>query len=77
MHKFHQVFRVCLVVVLIACMPAVVMAAPIPAISPEAESSLAKIMSDAKVKQGLEFIKNDHAGTITDQKAITAIPAQS
>lgn len=75
MRKIHRVFSVCWVVVLIACMTAVVLAAPVPAITPEAEGGFAHIMSDAKVKQGLEFIKNDHAATITDQKAITAIPA--
>ena len=65
----------CLVVLVIVCMSAAAGAAPVPVVSPEAEAGFAKIMLEPKVKQGLEFIKNDQAGTIADQKTIVAIPA--
>lgn len=50
-------------------------AGPAPNVSTQAEAAFAAIQSDAKVRQGLDFIKNDHANTITDQKTIVAIPA--
>ena len=63
------------VVLIVLSMTAVSVASPVPAISPAAENSFAKIMADAKVMQGLEFIKSDHANTMVDQKTIVAIPA--
>jgi acetylornithine deacetylase/succinyl-diaminopimelate desuccinylase-like protein len=54
---------------------AVAAAAPAPGISAEAEEAFAKVTADARVQKGLEFIRNDAAGTLADQKVIVAIPA--
>ena len=76
MGKFRSFIKMyCTVIFIVICMTTAVAAAPAPVISPEAEDGFAKIMIDAKVKQGLEFIKNDHINTVTDQKTIVAIPA--
>ena len=69
---FH---KLCTVILVLTCLTAVALAAPAPAISPDVEDDFARIMVNAKVTQGLEFIKNDHAATMADQKAIVAIPA--
>lgn len=53
----------------------VVMAAPVPIISAEAEESFEKIQNQNVVKQGLDFIFKDDQNTLNDQKAIVAIPA--
>ena len=45
------------------------------AVSPEADAAFKKIMADAKVRQGLEFIKNDDPKALADLKAIVVIPA--
>lgn len=54
---------------------AAALAAPEPNLSAEAEDAFAKITADAKVRAGLEFLKNDQAATLADQKVIVAIPA--
>jgi hypothetical protein len=50
-------------------------APPTPKISSQAEDIFSKLQGNAKVKQGLEFIRNDDASTLADQKTIVAIPA--
>jgi acetylornithine deacetylase/succinyl-diaminopimelate desuccinylase-like protein len=50
-------------------------APPTPKISSQAEDTFSKLQRNAKVKQGLEFIRNDDANTLADQKTIVAIPA--
>ena len=65
----------CTVIVFVFYLTAAVLAAPAPVLSPEAEAGFVKIMANEKVTQGLEFIKSDHATTMSDQKAIVAIPA--
>ncbi len=50
-------------------------AAASPAVSPEIASAFKKIMADPKVRQGLEFIKNDDAQALADLKEIVIIPA--
>lgn len=54
---------------------AVALAAPTPTLSSQTEDAFSKIQGDPNVQRGLEFIKNDHANTIADQKTIVAIPA--
>jgi acetylornithine deacetylase/succinyl-diaminopimelate desuccinylase-like protein len=51
------------------------LAAPIPAISPQTAGTFAKIRQSPQVRQGLEFIKNDDASTLAEQKILVAIPA--
>lgn len=63
------------VALLMPCQASVALAAPEPAISGEVEASFAKMTADAKVIKGLDFIKQDHAATVADQKTIVAIPA--
>ena len=76
MHKVWKTCKIhCAVTLFSICMTAIAFAAPVPDVSLEAESSVAQLTADAKVKQGLEFIKSDHANTIADQKTIVAIPA--
>jgi acetylornithine deacetylase/succinyl-diaminopimelate desuccinylase-like protein len=50
-------------------------APPTPKISSQAADAFSKLQGNAKVKQGLEFIRNDDASTLADQKTIVAIPA--
>jgi tripeptide aminopeptidase len=50
-------------------------AATTPKISSETENAFSKLQANPQVEQGLEFIKNDDANTIAEQKAIVAIPA--
>lgn len=65
----------CTIVLVIICMTTIALAATVPAISPAVENGITQIMTDAKVKQGLDFIKDDHLNTMADQKVIAAIPA--
>ena len=51
------------------------LAAPIPAISQQTAGTFAKIRQSPQVRQGLEFIKNDDASTLAEQKILVAIPA--
>ena len=51
------------------------LAAPTPAIAPQTADTFAKIRHSPQVKQGLDFIKNDDANTLAEQKILVAIPA--
>lgn len=44
-------------------------------VSPESDGAFKKITADPKVRQGLEFIKNDDAKALADTKAIVVISA--
>lgn len=65
----------CTVATTLLLLASVALAGPSPEVSSQAEEAFSRIQNDAKVKQGLEFIKNDHTATIVDQKTIVAIPA--
>lgn len=46
-----------------------------PKISPETENAFSKLQANPQLTQGLEFLENDDANTLAEQKAIVAIPA--
>jgi tripeptide aminopeptidase len=46
-----------------------------PVIAPDVRAAFSAIAADARVKQGLEFLKADDANTLADQKALVVIPA--
>ena len=50
-------------------------AATTPQISSGTEHAFSKFATDPRVKQGLEFLEQDDANTLADQKTIVAIPA--
>ena len=51
------------------------LAATTATVSPESDGAFKKITADPKVRQGLEFIKNDDAKALADTKAIVVISA--
>ena len=76
MRKTNSFLMVCsTIVVVLMFVTSLSLAAPAPNITAQTEDAFIKIQGEAKVKQGLEFIQNDHANTINDQKTIVAIPA--
>src|SRR3982751_123423 len=46
-----------------------------PVIAPDIRAAFTAITADARVKQGLDFLKADDANTLADQKALVVIPA--
>ena len=76
MKKKCSVLSVSGIVLTIIALQALMQAAPpTSAISSQTDSAFKKLAGDAKVRQGLEFIKNDDAKTLVDLKTMVAIPA--
>lgn len=67
--------KACTIPFILLMLAPMLVAATTPKISSETENAFSKLQANPQVKQGLEFIKNDDANTIAEQKTIVAIPA--
>ena len=65
----------CGVFIVVLLLSPLLVAATTPKISSETESVFSKLQVNPQVRLGLEFIKNDDANTVAEQKIIVAIPA--